>query len=127
MTLSKEDIKYFEQYISDVFPSLDKYKSSKGYGSTYPFNMGYVCYTLDLPEIHDEWEIIRIYEDNAVCLDRTFYHGKKFKCADTWSEVPLYKNQEDKQIILDSITQLSKDYKRFQLEHKLKEIKNDFR
>ena len=127
MTLSKEDIKYFEQYISDVFPTLEKYESSKGYGSTYPFNMGYVCYTLDLPELNDEWEIIRIYEDNAVSIDKSLYRRNKFKIADSWSDIPIYKDHKDLDFICKCVAQLSSDHKRFKLETKLKEIKHDFR
>ena len=126
MTLTKQDIKTIRERIANVFPKLVP-SNSKGYGISYPFNLSHTVWVLDLPELDDSWELIRIYEDNSVCLDRTLYHGRKFKCADSWSDVPLYKNQEDKQIILDSITQLAKDYKRFQFEHKLKEIKHDFR
>ena len=126
MILTKQDIKTIREHIANVFPKLISY-DSKGFGNDYPFNMSHTIWELDLPELDDSWELIRIYEDNTVCLDRTLYHGKKFTCASSWSEVPIYKNQEDKQIILDSITQLSKDYKRFQLEYKLKEIKHDFR
>lgn len=126
MTLTKQDIKTIREHIANVFPKLESY-NSKGFGNDYPFNMSHTIWELDLPELNDSWELIRIYEDNTVCLDRTLYHGKKFKCASSWSDVPLYKNQEDKQTILDSITQLSKDYKRFQLECKLKEIRHDFR
>lgn len=126
MILTKQDIQTIKEHIANVFPKLISY-DSKGFGNDYPFNMSHTIWELDLPELDDSWELIRIYEDNTVCLDRTLYHGKKFNCAKSWSEVPLYKNQEDKQIILDSITQLSKDYKRFQLENKLKGIKHDFR
>ncbi len=126
MILTKQDIKTIREHIANVFPKLVSFNSN-GFGKDYPFNMNHTIWELDLPELDDAWELIRIYEDNTVCLDRTLYHGKKFNCAKSWSEVPLYKNHEDKQIILDSITQLSKDYKRFQLEHKLKEIKHDFR
>ena len=126
MTLTKQDIETIKDHIANVFPKLRDYNTS-GYGVTYPFNMRHTIWELDLPELNDAWELIRIYEDNTVCLDRTLYHGKKFQCAETWSDVPLYNNHEDKQIILDSITQLSKDYKRFLLEHKLKGIKDDFR
>lgn len=126
MNLSKEDIKTIKDHIANVFPKLETHHS-KGFGVGYPYNMSHTIWELDLPELNDAWELIRIYEDNSVCLDRTLYHGKKFKCAESWSEVPFYKNHEDIQIILDSITQLSKDYKRFQLEYKLKEIKHDFR
>lgn len=126
MNITKEDIETIKEYIANVFPKLESHKS-KGFGTGYPFNMSHITWELDLPELEDSWELIRIYEDNSVCLDRTLYHGKKFNCAKSWSEVPFYKNHEDIQIILDSITQLSKDYKRFQLEYKLKEIKHDFR
>lgn len=126
MNLSKEDIETIKTHIANVFPKLVSFES-KGFGVGYPYNMSHTIWELDLPELNDAWELIRIYEDNSVCLDRTLYHGKKFKCAESWSEVPFYKNHEDIQIILDSITQLSKDYKRFQLEYKLKEIKHDFR
>lgn len=126
MNLSKEDIKTIKDHIANVFPKLVSFES-KGYGAGYPYNMSHTIWELDLPELNDAWELIRIYEDNSVCLDRTLYHGKKFSCAESWKDVPFYKNQEDKQTILDSITQLSKDYKRFQLEHKLKGIKDDFR
>ena len=126
MILTKQDIKTIREHIANVFPKLVSFNSN-GFGKDYPFNMSHTIWELDLPELNDAWELIRIYEDNTVCLDRTLYHGKKFQCASSWSDVPLYKNQEDKQIILDSITQLSKDYKRFQLEYKLKGIKDDFR
>ena len=126
MNLTKQDIETIKTHIANVFPKLESHKS-KGFGYDYPFNMSHTIWELDLPELNDAWELIRIYEDNTVCLDRTLYRGKKFQCASSWVDVPLYKNQEDKQTILDSITQLSKDYKRFQLEHKLKEIKHDFR
>lgn len=126
MILTKQDIETIKEHIAKVFPKLVSY-NSKGFGSDYPFNLSHTIWELYLPELNDVWELIRIYEDNTVCLDRTLYHGKKFQCASSWLEVPLYKNQEDKQIILDSITQISKDYKRFQLEHKFKEIKHDFR
>jgi hypothetical protein len=123
---TKEDIEYFEQYISNVFPTLDKY-TSKGYGSSYPFNLSYICYTLDLPEIHDEWEIIRIYEDNAVSIDKSLYRRNKFRIADSWSDIPIYKDHKDLDFICKCVTQLSSDHKRFKLETKLKEIKHDFR
>ena len=126
MNLTKQDIETIKTHIANVFPKLESHKS-KGFGYDYPFNMSHTIWELDLPELNDAWELIRIYEDNTVCLDRTLYRGKKFQCASSWVDVPLYKNQEDKQTILDSITQLSKDYKRFQLEHKLKEIRHDFR
>lgn len=126
MTLTKQDIETIKTHIANVFPKLVSF-DSKGYGVGYPYNMSHTIWELDLPELNDAWELIRIYEDNSVCLDRTLYHGKKFSCAESWKDVPFYKNQEDKQTILDSITQLSKDYKRFQLEHKLKGIKDDFR
>ena len=126
MTLTKQDIQTIKTHIANVFPKLVSF-DSKGYGVGYPYNMSHTIWELDLPELNDAWELIRIYEDNSVCLDRTLYHGKKFSCAESWKDVPFYKNQEDKQTILDSITQLSKDYKRFQLEHKLKGIKDDFR
>lgn len=126
MTLTKQDIQTIKTHIANVFPKLVSF-DSKGYGVGYPYNMSHTIWELDLPELNDAWELIRIYEDNSVCLDRTLYHGKKFSCAESWKDVPFYKNQEDKQTILDSITQLSKDYKRFQLECKLKGIKDDFR
>lgn len=126
MTLTKQDIQTIKTHIANVFPKLVSF-DSKGYGVGYPYNMSHTIWELDLPELNDSWELIRIYEDNSVCLDRTLYHGKKFSCAESWKDVPFYKNQEDKQTILDSITQLSKDYKRFQLECKLKGIKDDFR
>lgn len=126
MTLTKQDIETIKTHIANVFPKLVSF-DSKGYGVGYPYNMSHTIWELDLPELNDSWELIRIYEDNSVCLDRTLYHGKKFSCAESWKDVPFYKNQEDKQTILDSITQLSKDYKRFQLECKLKGIKDDFR
>lgn len=126
MILTKQDIETIKTHIANVFPKLVSF-DSKGYGVGYPYNMSHTIWELDLPELNDAWELIRIYEDNSVCLDRTLYHGKKFSCAESWKDVPFYKNQEDKQTILDSITQLSKDYKRFQLEHKLKGIKDDFR
>lgn len=126
MILTKQDIKTIKDYIAKVFPKLRDY-DSKGYGNTYPFSLNHTIWELDLPELNDAWELIRIYEDNTVCLDRTLYRSENFQCADSWSDVPLYKNHEDKQIILDSITQLAIDYKRFQLEHKLKGIKDDFR
>lgn len=126
MTLTKQDIETIKTHIANVFPKLLSFES-KGYGFGYPYNMSHTIWELDLPELNDSWELIRIYEDNSVCLDRTLYHGKKFSCAESWKDVPFYKNQEDKQTILDSITQLSKDYKRFQLECKLKGIKDDFR
>lgn len=126
MTLSNEDIKALKKYISEVFPILDNYEG-EGYGSTYPFSMSYVCYSLDLPELDDEWELIRIYEDNSVSIDKTLYHGKKFNCANSWSDVPLYKDHEDLDLIYKCVTQLASDHKRFKLETKLKEIKHDFR
>lgn len=126
MTLTKQDIQTIKTHIANVFPKLVSF-DSKGYGVGYPYNMSHTIWELDLPELNDSWELIRIYEDNSVCLDRTLYHGKKFSCAESWKDVPFYKNHEDKQTILDSITQLSKDYKRFQLECKLKGIKDDFR
>lgn len=126
MNITKEDIQTIKEYIANVFPILESYES-KGYGSSYPYNMSYVCYTLDLPELQDQWELIRIYEDNSVCLDKTLYRGKRFNCAQSWSDVPMYKNHEDLDFICKCVTQLATDHKRFKLERKLKEIKHDFR
>ena len=126
MNITNEDIQIIKDHIANVFPILNCHRGA-GYGSKYPYNMSSIRYTLDLPELHDEWELIKIYEDNSVCLDKTLYHGKKFNCARSWDEVPFYKDHEDVDFICKCVTQLATDHKRFKLERKLKEIKHDFR
>ena len=78
MTLSKEDIKTIKTHIANVFPKLVSFES-KGFGYDYPFNMSHTIWELDLPELNDAWELIRIYEDNITVKNfNVLVHGRMF-------------------------------------------------
>lgn len=126
MNLTKEDIEIIKNHIAEVFPALGEPSKDPGLGTSYPYNMARLCWNLEVPEKNDTWELIRIYKDNTVHLDRTLYRGKYFRCASSWTVVPLYKKHSDLPKILKYITRMATQYKQFKEEYKLKEIQHDF-
>lgn len=113
---TKDDIKQIDEYVSVYFPSLKKYTGE-----------WQTLYILVLPEIDDEWGILRITNSNDVNISSSLYTGEEFMLPEqSWSDTPLYLYSNDLPQIKEQLIKLNDEYKKHLAEYKMEQIKNDF-
>lgn len=112
---TKKDIKILEEYVSVYFPSLKKYTGEYQ-----------TLYILELPEINDEWGIIRII-DNEVNISSSLYSKDEFVLAEqSWNDTPIYFYNTELPHIKEQLIKLNDEYKKHLADFKMEQIKNDF-
>lgn len=113
---TKEDIELIKKYVSVYFPSLRKYEGEYQ-----------TLYILELPEIYDEWGIMRITKYNEVNISSTLYKGDEFALAEqNWNDTPIYFYNTELPQIKEQIIKLNDEYKKHLADFKMEQIKNDF-
>ena len=113
---TKKDIKVLEEYVSVYFPKLKKYTGEYQ-----------TLYILELPEINDEWGILRITSYNEVNISSSLYVKDEFKLAEqSWSDTPLYLYNTELPAIKEQLIKLNDEYKKHLADFKMEAIKNDF-
>ena len=113
---TKKDITVLEEYVSVYFPKLRKYTGEYQ-----------TLYVLDLPEINDEWGILRITSYNEVNISSSLYKGDEFVLSElNWSDTPLYLYNTELPQIKEQLIKLNDQYKKHLADFKMEAIKNDF-
>lgn len=113
---TKKDIELIKEYVSVYFPKLRKYEGKYQ-----------TLYILELPEIYDEWGIIRITNSNEVNISSTLYKNGEFALAEqNWNDTPIYFYNTELPQIKEQLIKLNDEYKKHLEEFKLEAIKNDF-
>ena len=113
---TKKDITVLEEYVSVYFPKLRKYTGEYQ-----------TLYVLDLPEINDEWGIIRITSYNEVNISSSLYTGDEFVLPEqSWSDTPVYFYNTELPKIKEQLIKLNDEYKKHLADFKMEQIKNDF-
>lgn len=113
---SKKDIKQIDDYVSVYFPKLKKYAGEYQ-----------TLYILELPEIEDEWGIIRITSYNEVNISSSLYVKDEFKLSEeSWSDTPAYRYSKELPAIKEQLIKLNDEYKKHLADFKMEQIKNDF-
>lgn len=113
---TKKDIELIKEYASVYFPKLRKYEGEYQ-----------TLYVLDLPEIYDEWGIMRITSYNEVNISSSLYTKGEFALAEQhWNDTPIYFYNTELPKIKEQIIKLNDEYKKHLEEFKLETIKNDF-
>lgn len=113
---TKKDTKLIEEYVSVYFPKLRKYTGEYQ-----------TLYVLELPEINDEWGILRITNSNDVNISSSLYTGEEFMLPEqSWSDTPLYLYNTELPAIKEQLIKLNDEYKKHLADFKMEAIKNDF-
>lgn len=82
---------------------------------------------MELPEIYDEWGIIRITNSNEVNISSTLYKNGEFVLAEqNWDDTPIYFYNTELPQIKEQLIKLNDEYKKHLEEFKMEAIKNDF-
>ncbi len=82
---------------------------------------------MELPEIYDEWGILRITKYNEVNISSTLYKGNEFALAEqNWNDTPIYFYNTELPKIKEQIIKLNDEYKKHLADFKMEAIKNDF-
>ena len=113
---TKEDLKQIDDYVTVYFPSLKKYTGEYQ-----------TLYILELPEINDEWGILRITNSNDVNISSSLYTDDEFILPEqSWSDTPLYLYSCELPAIKEQLIRLNDEYKKHLADFKMEQIKNDF-